>query len=315
LDQEILNQLPTSTPEIGHARLVPFSNRLSHLPWWALIAALLGVIFAWGMATDEKYQTVFGAIAKGIALTIVVTLISYSLAVVMGLILALGRVSKNTFVYQISTFYVEIVRGIPTLVLLLYVAFVIAPGTVDVAVSLGRKILEANRQEVLATWHFYVPIFDSNRLRFLAEPLSHMRGRDVDSNARAIIALAIAYSAFIAEIFRSGIESVGVGQMEAARALGMTYWQAMRHIILRQAIRQVLPPLGNDFISMLKDSSLVSILGVDDITHLGNVYAASTFLTFQTYNVMAFLYLVMTLLLSLVVKGIELRMARERRQA
>src|SRR5207244_1863970 len=145
-------------------------------------------------------------------------------------------------------------------------------------------------------------------------PLSRVRVRDVDNVTRVIIALAIAYSAFIAEIFRAGIESIEIGQMEAARALGMTYWQAMRHIILRQAIRRVLPPLGNDFIAMLKDSSLVSALGVSDITLLGKLYAASTYLTFQTYNVVAFLYLVMTLLLSLVVKGIESRMARERRQ-
>jgi polar amino acid transport system permease protein len=101
--------------------------------------------------------------------------------------------------------------------------------------------------------------------------------------------------------------------MEAARALGMTYWQAMLNIILRQAIRQVLPPLGNDFVSMLKDSSLVSVLGVPDLTLLGKVDQARTFKTLETYNVVAFLYLVMTLLLSMVVKWIERSMSRERR--
>ena len=125
---------------------------------------------------------------------------------------------------------------------------------------------------------------------------------------RAILALTIGYSAFISEIFRAGIESIGRGQMEAARSLGMTYGQAMRHVILPQAIRNVLPPLGNDFIAMLKDSSLVSVLGVQDITQLGKIYSASTFRFFETYNVVAFLYLVMTVGLALLVRGLERRM-------
>jgi polar amino acid transport system permease protein len=100
--------------------------------------------------------------------------------------------------------------------------------------------------------------------------------------------------------------------MEAARSMGMSYWQAMRYIILPQAIRNVLPPLGNDFIAMLKDSSLVSVLGVRDITGEGRVYIGSSFLLFQTYNVMAFLYLVMTLFLSAFVRWIERRMGQGR---
>src|SRR5258708_20629366 len=213
----------------------------------------------------------------------------------MGLILALGRVSNNLIAYQISTFYIEIVRGVPTLILLLYIAFVGLPAFVELLNAFGNWLVAAN--------------FMSG----LGATLVTIRNRDVSDEFRIVVALSIAYSAFRAEIFRAGIESIERGQMEAARALGMTYWQAMRYIILRQAIRQVLPPLGNDFIAMLKDSSLVSALGVSDITLLGKLYDASTYLTFQTYNVVAFLYLVMTLLLSLVVKGIELRMARERR--
>ncbi len=280
--------------EVGRARLVPLTNRLSRLPWWALVAALLGILFAWVMATDEDYQKVFGAISDGLTMTITVTIIAYIGALIIGLILALGRVSHNVVVYQVSTFYVEIVRGVPTLVLLLYVAFVIIPAAVDGIASLGSHMLQSNILPPLAT------------------SLAQLRLRDVTDVTRVVIALMIAYSAFLAEIFRAGIESIERGQMEAARALGMTYWQAMRYIILRQAIRQVLPPLGNDFIAMLKDSSLVSALGVRDITLLGKLYAASTYLTLQTYNVVAYLYLVMTLLLSLVVKWIERSMARER---
>jgi polar amino acid transport system permease protein len=133
-------------------------------------------------------------------------------------------------------------------------------------------------------------------------------GLEVSFEARAIIALAISYGAFSAEIFRAGIESIGRGQMEAARSLGMSYFQAMRHIILPQAVRRVLPPLGNDFIAMLKESSLVSALGVQDITQLGKLYGASSFQYLKTYNMVAVMYLSMTLLLSLLVKGMEKRL-------
>ncbi len=95
--------------------------------------------------------------------------------------------------------------------------------------------------------------------------------------ARAIIALAVTYGAFLAEVFRAGIQSIGRGQMEAARSLGMGYGQAMRFIILPQAIRNVLPALGNDFVSMVKDSSLVSVLAVRDMTQIARLYAGSTF--------------------------------------
>jgi len=96
--------------------------------------------------------------------------------------------------------------------------------------------------------------------------------------------------------------------MEAARSVGMSYGQAMRYVILPQAVRNVLPPLGNDFIAMLKDSSLVSVLGVQDITQIGKVYSSSTFRFFETYNVGAFLYLVMTVGLALLVRWLERRM-------
>ena len=142
----------------------------------------------------------------------------------------------------------------------------------------------------------------------LGAPLAGLQVRDVNFTARAIFALTIGYSAFISEIFRAGIQSIGRGQMEAARSLGMSSGQAMRYVILPQAVRNVLPPLGNDFIAMLKDSSLVSVLGVQDITQLGKVYSASTFRFFETYNVVAYLYLVMTVGLALVVRVIEKRM-------
>ena len=130
------------------------------------------------------------------------------------------------------------------------------------------------------------------------------RVRDFDLTWRAIFALTVSYSAYLAEIFRAGIEAVAEGpyrgrRIRSAFPAGKTF----RLIIFPQAIRTVLPPLGNDFVAMIKDSALVSALGVQDITQLGKVYSASTFLFFETYNVVAFLYLVMTLSLSLLVRG------------
>jgi polar amino acid transport system permease protein len=139
--------------------------------------------------------------------------------------------------------------------------------------------------------------------------------RDFPNEYRAIIALAISYSAFLSEIFRAGIESIEVGQHEAARSLGMTRWQVMRLIVLPQAVRVVIPPLANDFIAMLKESSLVSILGVEDITRQGQTYAASTFTFFQVYNVVALTYLVLTLSLSMLVKLLEIYMHRGQKRA
>jgi polar amino acid transport system permease protein len=273
---------------------LPAGERLRRVPWWALVAALLGILFAWHIHTDQTYNEIFRAILNGVGITLYVTAIAYSAALLLGLLLAFARLSKNVIIYQTATFYVEIVRGVPALVLLLYIAFVGFDLFVSALNSIGAWLIERN---------FLVA---------LGAQLGSVRLRDIDNLTRAVVALVIAYSPFISEIFRAGIESIPRGQMEAARSLGMNYWQAMRYVILPQAIRNVLPPLGNDLIAMLKDSSLVSILGVRDITGEGRVGAARTFRTFETYNIMAFLYLSMTLVLSGVVRWIERRTAEGR---
>jgi polar amino acid transport system permease protein len=230
------------------------------------------------------------AVAQGVYVTVYVTLVAFTLAMLFGLLLGLMRVSGSRLAREVSTFYVELVRGVPMLVILYYIAFVGAPPVVA-GINWVGDLLQGTR--IMAQ---------------LGTPLAELQVRDVNFTARAIFALTIGYSAFISEIFRAGIQSIGRGQMEAARSLGMSGGQAMRYVILPQAVRNVLPPLGNDFIAMLKDSSLVSVLGVQDITQLGKVYSASTFRFFETYNVVAYLYLVMTVGLALVVRVIEKRM-------
>ena len=109
-------------------------------------------------------------------------------------------------------------------------------------------------------------------------------------------------------MFRAGLLSVDKGQIEAAEALGLSRWQRFRHVVWPQAFRTVLPPLGNDFVAMIKDSSLVSVVGVADITQLGKTFAAGNFRYLETYNVMALIYLTMTICLSLVLRWVEQRL-------
>lgn len=278
------------------SRAVPprLSLWLSNAPWWAIVAVLLGLLFAWQIATDSTYQGIFSALREGLGVTLFVTFTAYQASLLFGLLLAFMRLSPNKFIYQIATFYVEIVRGVPVLVLLLYVAFVIIPGLIDLLVAFGEGLAASG-----------LPVISQ-----VGAALADIRLAQVTNLSRVIVALVMAYAPFVSEIFRAGIESVGRGQVEAARSLGMSGWQAMRYIVLPQAIRNVRPALVNEMIAMLKDSSLVSVLGVRDITGEGRVDAARTFKTFETYNVMAFLYLSMTLILSALARWAEQRVGR-----
>lgn len=260
-------------------------TRRREIPYWLLAAIFLALLFAWLIVNNGDYAIIFNAVRQGVLVTLWVSLVAFALAVVLGLIVALGRLSRYRALREIATFYIEIIRGIPILVLLFYIAFVAAPQIVIVWNAVFARLIEAGLFPALNV-------------------------RQFDMTWRAIVALMIGYSAFLAEIFRAGIEAVPVGQTEAALTLGLSRRQTFRLIVLPQAVRIVLPPLGNDFVSMVKDSALVSSLGVQDITQLGKVYSASTFLFFETYNVVAFLYLIMTVGLSLVVRGLEKRLKR-----
>lgn len=274
---------PAARPE---AAAPPAQGRW--IPYWLLAIILLGVLIGWAIVADSDYAQIWRTLSRGISTTLFVTLVAFVLATALGLLVAMARTSRHRVLVEIATFYVEIVRGIPILVLLFYIAFVGAPWLVDVYNVACSPLIEAGLMPALTV-------------------------RVFDLTWRAILALTIGYSAFIAEIFRAGIEAVDKGQREAALSLGLSRWQTFRHIVAPQAVRTVLPPLGNDFVAMIKDSALVSALGVQDITQLGRVYSASSFRFFETYNVVAFLYLVMTISLSLLVRGLEHYMSRNRR--
>ncbi|WP_312336504.1 amino acid ABC transporter permease [Anaerospora hongkongensis] len=132
-------------------------------------------------------------------------------------------------------------------------------------------------------------------------------GQRIDPFIAAITACSVNSGAYVAEIFRAGIQSIDKGQMEAGRSLGMTWTQTMRFIILPQAFKRIIPPLGNEFIAMLKDSSLVSVIGFEELTRRGQLIIARTYGSFEIWLTVAFIYLVMTLTISRLVDYLERR--------
>lgn len=270
-------------------------DRLAAWPWWAIVLVLAGLILGWHIATDATYNEIFRKIARGIPVTLAVTGIAYSLALVIGLVAGLGRLSKRPLVYNLATLYVQVIRGVPILVQLFFVAFVLTPALQSLLNTLGDLALV---QGLLGA----------------DNALSAFQTRDIGFAARATFALAIAYGGFEAETFRAGIQSIERGQVEAARSLGLSRYHALRFVVLPQAIQRILPPLGNDLIAMLKDSSLVSVLGIPDITQQARLYASATFIYPETYYTLAYTYLVLTFSLTLVVKWLEDRMARGREE-
>lgn len=142
-------------------------------------------------------------------------------------------------------------------------------------------------------------------LIYFALPL--VTGKRIDPFFAAITACSINSGAYIAEIFRAGIQSIDKGQMEAGRSLGMTWSQTMRFIIMPQAFKRIIPPLGNEFIAMLKDSSLVSVIGFEELTRRGQLIIARTYGSFEIWLTVAFMYLLMTLTISRLVDFLERR--------
>ena len=259
--------------------MAPNSQPEKDFPWWLVILAVTGLWLLYEIWSDEVYKASLKALSKGLWVTLGVAVVAYLGACAMGLGLAVMGMSKHLVLRQAARLYIEVMRGVPIIVLLLYVAFVLAPAVVS-----GVNWLAGDEL---------------------------IRTRDVPLLWRAVFALMLAYSAFLAEIFRAGLQAVDKGQIEAAMSLGLNGWQRFRHVRFPQAFRLILPPLGNDFVAMVKDSSLVAVLGVSDVAQLAKVTAAGNFRYFETYNVAAFLYLFMTISLSLVLRRFETRM-RER---
>lgn len=285
-------------------------QRLSRAPWWILGIVLFVLVFYFQNSENETYQNLWRGVEEGIETTIRVTVFSYMAALAIGLLVAvLRRDSKspiyNLLVYQPTTFFVEFIRGIPTLVLVYFFALGFVRAIVPPLNGLGSGLLDLN-----------LPFDGFNDIaRYFAEVTQRELSREFPPIYRAGVALTISYAAFLSEVFRAGIESVENGQWEAARSLGMNSRQSFLLIIFPQAFRNVLPPLANDFIAMLKESSLVSVVGVQDITLRARTIGTSEFVFFEQYYTIALTYLVITLSLSLMVRLLENYLNRSRRNS
>ncbi len=271
-DNYAVKSIPTADRPEGHITGAPAAPARRYDPWWLLVAAVIALIVILMTAQPDPFRRIVLFVSDGIWITIVVTFVSFFLVLVTGLIAALGRMSRNRIINGISTVYVEVVRGIPLLVQLLFWYFAF-PSVIQ---GLGNALnIEALKN-------------------YLANPI-----------AMAVLGITFCYAAYMSEVYRAGIQSISKGQMEAARSLGMSYVQAMRYVILPQAVRVILPPVGNEFISMLKDSSLVSVVAVADMTRRGREFMAANFIPVETWSMIALLYLVMTLFSARVVTWIE----------
>ena len=201
---------------------------------------------------------------SGITITIYISVISIILAMIIGLIVALPSLSNNKFLSYFNIAYVEIVRAIPLLVLILWI-------------------------------YYGLPI---------------MTGISFSPFVSGVIALTISESAFQAEIFRAGINSINKGQYEVANSLGMNFWKKMRLVILPQAIKVVLPALGNQFVYVLKMSSLVSIIGIADLTRKANELVVTTYRPLEIYTFLILEYLILILIVSYFVRKLEKKLER-----
>jgi polar amino acid transport system permease protein len=236
--------------------------------WLATILLLTGCSdYQWGWyvldPSTEQGQTNLKFLSAGFYDTIMISLLSMALAMLIGLLVALPSLSNSRWLNGLNRVYVEVIRSIPVLVLLLWVYYGL-PTLLDISLN-----------------HFWA----------------------------GVIALTVAESAFMAEVFRGGIQSIAKGQHEAAESLGLNYWQKMRLVILPQAFRQILPPLGNQFVYILKMSSLVSVIGLSDLTRRANELVVNEYLPLEIYTFLVLEYLILILLVSQAVRWLERRIA------
>jgi len=211
------------------------------------------------VAFKKSYKV--GPLTVGLWNTLYISFVSILIAIVIGIVTGLCRISSNVALKKLAVTYVELIRGTPLLV------------------------------QIFIFYFFIGTVFKLDRI------------------TSGIAALAIFAGAYIAEIVRAGIQSIPKGQMEASRSLGMNYFQAMRYVILPQALKRTLPPMAGQFISLIKDSSLVSVISITDLTKAGREIVSSTFSPFEVWFVVAVMYLVLTSGLSFLVQILERRLA------
>jgi polar amino acid transport system permease protein len=250
---------------------VPYRIKLT-IVWIVIFVVLAGLFVSYGFDTDFMLEWA-PFILGGTGITLLVSVCSIILATVLAVLGALARISKNTVINGLASLYVSMIRGTP---LILQITFI-----------------------YLAFPQFarYAPTYLEGAFRLPAIPAG-------------VLALGVNYGAYMTEIFRAGIQSVGHGQIEAAHALAMSPAQTTRRIILPQAVRLVIPPTGNEFIAMLKDSALVSFIGVSELFFRASKVGQQNFRNMETLIVAAAMYWLVTSVFSYFQGKLERKMAR-----
>lgn len=242
--------------------------------WWSNLFADMSPASFFNFSFLPKYGLFF---IQGIEYTLLLAVVSVALAVVPALLLALMRLSKNKFIRGLSGAYIAVFRSTPLLVQLSIIYF----GLFGV-ISIPRITV----------------------LGFV----------DISRFIPGVVALALNSSAYVAEIFRAGILAVDAGQMEAARSLGLSKWSSMQLVVLPQAIKNVLPALANEIITMVKESSICSMLGMAELMFAAKTVASSTYITLAPYTIAALIYFCINYPASKGIEAIERRMRRGDKQ-
>jgi polar amino acid transport system permease protein len=240
-----------------------------------LLLASVSVRWEWGRIWGRGGSG--GYILGGLWVTAWISLLSLVLGLALGFLGGLARLSRRPSIHQLGSVYVEIVRGTPLLVQVIVAYYCVAPA---LSAALGRL----------------------GAARGLVEGVQ-------DPVVVGVLALGVFTGAYVAEIVRAAVESVDPGQTEAALSQGMTRWQVLRHVLLPQAARRMIPPLTGQLVSLVKDSSLLSVIAVGEVLKRSSEVASSTYRSFEVYLPLALLYLAITFPLSRLARRLEVRMA------
>ncbi|MBC8438959.1 MAG: amino acid ABC transporter permease [Deltaproteobacteria bacterium] len=265
--QHILNQIETEKSKYNRNIIMAFA---------VLIIFMITTLIVLGL--DFKFMLKWlPFILAGSGYTFLVAFLAITLACILAVVGALGRLSKNPIFNSIATSYVSLIRGTPLLVQV-YMWYLALP-------QIG-KALEA----------YGIPGIQ----RLFTLP----------AVPAGILALGVCYGAYMTETVRAGIQSIKIGQTEAAKALGMTTTQTMKRVIFPQALRVIIPPVSNEFIAMIKDSSLVSLMGVWELSYRAIKVGRRHFQSLEMLIMVAFIYWIMCMILQFVQEKIEKHMAR-----
>jgi polar amino acid transport system permease protein len=267
---------------------------------YILYRVTAGLHYKWDWAAVPQYLFRYDAerngwvpnlIMQGLFTTIRLSIWGTILATLIGTVMGLCRISRSLFNRLIGRTYVELIRNLPPLVLI-FIFYYFFSG--QIMTALGVDEFVQSRSELTRAFLEFAVASPSMVSAFLS----------------ALMTLAIFEGAYITEIVRAGIQSIEKGQWEASRALGLTRWQQMRYIIMPQAMQRILPPLAGQFISTIKDSAIVSVISIPELTFQGLELMSATYLTFEVWITIAVLYLILSLGLSLGVERLEIYMRR-----